>query len=90
MQSTMNSFRIALQRMYRAAWLDRKLYEEVSANAEATRQAYVVVFLVALATGIGTIDDVGAARLPLVVIIGMASWVVWVSFTWTHDLRRVK
>ena len=74
--------------MYRAARLDRKLYEEVVANAGTTRQAYVVVFLVALATGIGTIDDIGAPRLPLVVIFGMAAWIVWVSFTYFIGTRK--
>ena len=45
-----------IKRMIGAAKLDIATYEEVEADTSATRQAMVVVVLVALATGIASSD----------------------------------
>lgn len=56
-------------RMVRAAQLDVNLYEEVEADATTTGQAFTVVLIVGLATGIGS----GIAG----IIVNDALWFIW-------------
>ena len=78
-------------RMVRAARIDVSLYEEVEHDSQATGQAFIVVLLVALATGIGTglsyaIDD--DVTFPFVrgLLIGLgtgiAGWLLWSLFAY--------
>jgi hypothetical protein len=73
------------KRMIRAAKLDIDLYEEVEADTSANGQAFVVVLLVSLATGIGTgiggIIEHDAIWFLWGVLIGLATsiggWLLW-------------
>ena len=67
------------QRMFRAARFDGQLYDELAADPKATGQAFLVVLLVALATGIGSIGNAGwaAARgLPGGLVLAFIGWAV--------------
>jgi len=68
-------------RMMGAATLKIDTFEEVEADATATGQAAVVVILVALASGIGSIDDglVVALLSPVAALVG---WLVWAGVTY--------
>ena len=72
-----------LERMIRAARLSPQLYEEVEADTGATSQAMMVVVLVALATGIGTIGAGGVVGLLSGIVFGLLSWAVWAYVTYT-------
>ena len=63
--------------LVRAARLDRHTFEEVEADNSATRQAFIVVAIVALATGIATIPIFGIGGLPTGVVVGIAGWTLW-------------
>ena len=56
-------------------------FEEVEADTSATKQAMLVVVIVALATGVGTIGTGGVTGLVLGVIVGIAGWVAWAGIT---------
>ncbi|HEX9831239.1 MAG TPA: hypothetical protein VGA94_06080 [Thermodesulfobacteriota bacterium] len=45
-----------VQKMIRASMLDIQLYEEVEKDQEATRQAYLVVLIAGICSGVGTIE----------------------------------
>ena len=74
-----------LQRMIRAARLDKKLYRAVAAQKGEMTEAILVILLVALATGIGTGSagifsrDFGHGVEGLVsgIISVFVSWVLW-------------
>lgn len=71
--------------MVRAALLDKRLYEEVVAQRGVMGQALLVVVLVAVATGVGLIDEgglTGAKALPAQIVLGLVGWVVWTSVTY--------
>ena len=79
-----------LQRMIRAGYLDRGLYREVAGDRGATWQALLVIAVAAVATGIGSADDVGVARLsalPAEIVVGFVGWVVWASLTYLVGKR---
>jgi hypothetical protein len=76
-------------RMIRAAKLDVNLYEEVEHESQATGQAFIVVLLVALATGIGTglsyaIDGEVSFAFIRGLLTGLATgivgWLLWSLF----------
>jgi hypothetical protein len=66
-----------VQRMVGAAKLDVQMFEEVEADTSATRQALIVVIVVALATGLSAAIGQGLAVLIPVVLFGLISWAVW-------------
>jgi len=68
--------------MIGAAKLDIAIYEEVEADTSATRQAMVVVVLVALATGIGTYGSGGPAGLVVGIVAGIGAWALWAWITY--------
>jgi hypothetical protein len=78
--------------MFGAARLDARVYEDVEADAAATRQAAAVVLLVSLADGIGlSRGPLNAQALALGVIGALASWFVWAVLTYligTHFLAE--
>ena len=70
---------LLVPRMFRAAALDRRLYSEVAADKGATLQAFLVVLLVGIATGIGALDESGVDALqgiPAGIVLAFAGWVV--------------
>ena len=66
-----------IDRMIRAAKLDKHLYEEVEADTNATGQAMLVVVLASVAAGIGSTGVGGPAGLFFGALIALAAWFVW-------------
>ena len=66
-----------VDRMIRACRLDVHLFEEVEADKSATRQAFSVVVLVALATGIASLGTSGLSGLFAGAAIAIAGWAIW-------------
>ena len=71
-----------IARMIGAAKLSSETFEEVEADSSATKQAMLVVVIVAVATGIGTLGTGGLSGLILGIIIGLAGWAVWAWVTY--------
>lgn len=92
---TTRSFR---DRMIGAAKLDPGIYEEVEADVTANRQAFAVVVLASLATGIGAgIGGLilnGVAWLFWGLLIGLgtsiAGWLLWALFAYWLGTRIFK
>ncbi len=63
--------------MTRASRLDVHLFEEVEADTSATKQALLVVAIVALATGIGTLSTTGIGGLFVGIVLGIVGWALW-------------
>lgn len=66
-----------ISRMIKAACFQVSTYEEVEADSTATVQAIMVVFLVALATGIGSVGNNGFQGLLIGIPVAIAGWAVW-------------
>lgn len=60
-----------LRRMLGAARLDVNIYEEVEADQSATMQAFMVVAMVAVASGVGLLSVQGVSGLIVGVIFGV-------------------
>ena len=76
-------------RIIGTAGLDPRAYEEVEADATATRQAMGVVLLSSLAGGIGTLG-LGAGGLGGVIVGGigvLVAWVAWAFLTYVIGTR---
>ncbi len=69
-------------RMVRAAKLDVQLYEEVEADQGALGQATGVVFLSAVAAGIGNLGTGGPLGLGIGTIGALVGWYVWALLTY--------
>jgi uncharacterized membrane protein required for colicin V production len=78
-EKKMNLF---LDRMFRAAKLDVKLYEEVEADKTAMGQAMGVVILSSLATGVGIIPQTGISGILLAILAALAGWFLWAFLTY--------
>ena len=63
--------------MIRASRLDVHLFEEVEADTSATKHALLVVAIVALATGIGTLSTTGIGGLFVGIVLGIVGWALW-------------
>jgi Yip1 domain len=72
-----------LRRMWLAARLDVALYEMVEADPRFTREAFFVVLLVAVLSGIGAAATPGAsiANLFLGILGAILGWVAWSGIT---------
>jgi hypothetical protein len=68
--------------MIGAARLRPQTFEEVEADSSATRQALLVVLLVALATGVGSLGTGGVRGLIVGVAIALVGWAVWAGITY--------
>ncbi|MFX0093269.1 MAG: YIP1 family protein [Candidatus Hodarchaeota archaeon] len=74
-------------RMIRAAKLDASLYEEVEADAFATTQAFIVVILSSICSGIGTaISQALTGKGPLGIGTGLiggvfSAFIVWLAWS---------
>jgi len=66
-----------LRRMVGAAALNVHVYEEVEADKSATLQAFGVVVLVSLATGIGYLSTGGRSGLIGGIIFAPVGWGLW-------------
>lgn len=62
-------------RLVRAAKLDARLYEEVEADRDATRQAVAVVVLASVAAGLGASRTLGG--IVISAVIALIAWIVW-------------
>lgn len=67
--------------MLRAARLESALYEEVEADRTATGQAFAVVLMSALATGVGALGNSGLAGLVWHSALDVALWYAWAGVT---------
>jgi hypothetical protein len=72
--------RSIVDRMFGAAMLNVATYEEVEHDRGATGQAFVVVVLVAICAGIGSLGDGGRGMIGGVVAAIMG-WLAWSSIT---------
>ena len=66
-----------VERMIRASRLNVHIFEEVEADTSATKQALLVVAIVALATGIASLGTTGLSGLFVGVVIAIAGWAFW-------------
>ena len=64
-------------RMIGASSLNAHTFEEVEADTSATKQAVLVVALVAAATGIASLKTAGLSGLFLGIVVGIAGWAIW-------------
>lgn len=69
-------------RIIGAARLRPQTFEEVEADPSATRQAVLVVVLVALATGVGSLEVGGVRGLIVGVATGLVGWALWAWITY--------
>ncbi|MSQ22176.1 MAG: hypothetical protein EXR53_02560 [Dehalococcoidia bacterium] len=67
--------------MLGAAMLRVSTFEKVEADTKATRQAMLVVAIVALATGLGTVVSGGVAGLVSGFVVGLLGWALWAWIT---------
>jgi len=74
-------------RMFRAAKLDVRLYEEVEADRDATVQAMTVVVLAAVAAGIGSLGSGSALGIVTGTIVALVGWLVWAFLTYYIGTR---
>jgi hypothetical protein len=75
----MNPF---VDRMIRAAKLDKHLYEEVEADKSALGQSVTVVILSSVAAGIGVIADAGIIGILTGTIMALIGWLIWAYLTY--------
>jgi len=76
-----------VNRMVRAAKLDKNLYEEVEADKTAMGQAITVVIISGLAGGIGSFSRGGISGLIAGAVGGIAGWFVWAYITYFIGAR---
>lgn len=79
--------RALLRRAWRAALLDPEIYEEVEADRGATRQAFAVVLLAALAAGLGSLSNGGARGILWSALFSLFGWYVWAWTAWWIGTR---
>ena len=70
-----------INRMIGAARLQVSTFEDVESDRSATRQAVVVVIVVAIATGIGSLEG-GIGNLLFGAAAGLAGWAIWAWITY--------
>jgi hypothetical protein len=72
-----------LQRLIGAMALDAAIYEEVEADRMATGQAFVVVLLSSVATGIGVrgVSEQSVTSIVFFSIVALMAWAAWALVT---------
>jgi hypothetical protein len=72
-----------LQRLIGAAALDAAIYEEVEADRMATGQAFLVVLMSSIATGIGAtgVSEQSVASIVFFSIVALMAWASWALVT---------
>lgn len=66
-----------IEKMIRAAKLDTQFYEEVEREEETTREALIVVLIVGICSGVGTIGTGGAIGIVKGLISSIIGWLLW-------------
>lgn len=66
-----------VHKMIRAASLDVDFYEEIEKKEEATREALLVVLIVGVSSGIGTIGVAGSIGIIKGLISAVIGWILW-------------
>ncbi|MCY3912189.1 MAG: YIP1 family protein [Chloroflexi bacterium] len=93
------TLRLLVNRMIRAARLERLLYAEVAADITAMRQAIQVVVIVALVTAFATlVGDLLHSQLRMTAILGLIfspilgiiGWLAWSGITWFVGTRLIE
>lgn len=69
-----------LSRMIGAALLRPHTFEEIEHDSAATKQAVIVVLVVALAAGIGSLS-LGMTALVVGIVGGVVQWAIWALVT---------
>src|SRR3977135_4097957 len=72
-----------LQRLIGAAALDAAIYEEVEADRMATGQAFLIVLMSSVATGIGVrgLNEQSVASVVFFSIVAVMAWASWAVVT---------
>jgi len=78
---------IVVRRMWRAAWLEAELYEEVEHDRSATPQAFAVVLCASVAAGIGSFHNGGWAGIGWSAVAWLVGWYAWARTTWWIGTR---
>ena len=78
---------IFTDRIIRAAKFDVNLYEEVEADKDAMPQAMGVVVLSSLASGVGSIGNLGLGGILLGTLAALGGWYIWAWFTYFIGTR---
>ena len=83
-------YRGLVECMVAAALLDRRAYEEISADPGANGQAFVVVVLAGIFNGLGLVGRLGTRGMSAGVGAVLLSWFAWtaVIFVIAHLLRH--
>jgi hypothetical protein len=70
-----------LERMIRAVRLDAELYETVEHDASYTREAAIIVVIVAVLNGIGgaIVADNKVAAFIALIVVGILGWLLWAA-----------
>jgi hypothetical protein len=68
--------------MLRAAKLELSLYNEVEADSTAMSQAMGVVLLSSVASGIGSLSQVGATGFVFGILAALVGWFIWAFLTY--------
>ena len=76
-----------MARIIRAAKLESRLYEEVEADQDATRQALVVVLLSSLAASMGISMHAGLGGLVMGGLVALLAWYVWTFLTYIIGVK---
>lgn len=76
-----------LERLFRAARLDAKLYEEVVADAGTKTQALTIVFIYGMAAAYGSFGRTGASGINIAMITTLLGWYVWAFSTYMIGAR---
>jgi len=76
-----------VNRMVRAAMLDKKVYEEIEHDKDATGQALAVVIVCSLAPGIAALFQGGVPALIFSTLAALLGWVVWAVLTYLIGAR---
>jgi len=71
-----------LPRLIAALRLDLGLYEEVSADAAASAQAFRVVLLAGVSNGLGLVRRFGSTGIVAGVGAALLGWVLWAAVIW--------
>jgi hypothetical protein len=80
----MNRF---LNRFFRAAKLDVKLYQEIVEDPRTLNQALIVVFIYSMASAYGTFGRTGATGTNIGMITTLLGWYVWYFSTYIIGAR---
>jgi hypothetical protein len=75
----MSSFK---DRLFGAAKLDVKIYEEIEADRGALNQAIGVVILSSIAAGVGAIGTAGGRGILIGTIVALITWFIWAYLTY--------